>query len=928
MIKIKRTVSFLLALMMVLALIPRVTVRAAVGDGFFDDTPMTHPNTYINTGDQRKDIIGVALTQVGYTELNHSNNTKYGATLKINKLGWCGAFVSWCAIEAEVPNSVFPKTGVSAPYAFGLEEKYYPEYIPQPGDLFFAKDNSHVGLVYTVNVEEGYFMSLEGNVSYNSYEGVHTEKHWLSAEKYCSPNYQTDLKIIASGECGAYGGHMNWALSSKGELEIYGEGEMADYALGKAPWYEYRERITSVDIPEGVTTIGNGAFYECEALAKVTIPDSVTLIGENAFSYCVKLAELDLGKGLLTLGDLAFYGCAGLKNLVLPDSVTKIGNAAFYDCSALSDLKMGASLTTIGNSAFANCASLTEVTMPDSLKTIGNGAFFSCNGLTTVELPISVTNLGSDVFGVCTKLTAIQVAPGNQTFSSRDGVLFNEDQTVLLAYPGGKVGAYTIPDTVTAIGPQAFQACSGLTAITIPESVTDIGDNAFFWCDRLKDVTMPDSVTTIGASAFSYCLELTWVIFSASLERIGENAFSYCAKLSNVVFNGPAPTIVANAFTDVKMTADHYPDVGGSWTDAVKQNYGGTITWEEQACVHKYMGEESPPVIGAQGYITYTCIRCGDSYVGDYTDTVAMGACGTGVNWSLDIHGKLVISGSGAMANYEYTGGTSSNAPWAAYSGSISKVIVENGVTAIGSCAFLSFSALREVTIPESVTSIGASAFQWCPGLKEVHFEGSAPTIGANTFYSQALTAYYIADETWTDAVKQNYGGTVTWVAVEKCKDEFTDWMEIAIDGATYQIRICKKCGIVESNMPTDEAAKHKWLLKPYQEPDCTEPGCKAYIYCEDCDSTSKKEALDPLGHKYEDYLCSGCGDQLSIGDFDGDGSLTEADVIYLLWHTVDPENHPLVGGADFDRSGEVTEADVIYLLWHTVDPETYPLKN
>jgi len=179
---IKRIITALLCFVL-LALLP-FQVSAAGADA---NTPQTHPNTYTNTGDQRKDIVGVALTQQGYLEYPN-NNTKYGAALNINHLGWCGAFVSWCAIQAGVPDSVLYKTGVANPASYGLTAKYYPEYIPQTGDLFFAMDNSHVGLVYYLDGE--YFYSIEGNTyTSNSGGGVYVRKHKLSSVKYGAPNY-------------------------------------------------------------------------------------------------------------------------------------------------------------------------------------------------------------------------------------------------------------------------------------------------------------------------------------------------------------------------------------------------------------------------------------------------------------------------------------------------------------------------------------------------------------------------------------------------------------------------------------------------------------------------------------------------------------------------------------------------------------------
>ena len=181
---IKRIMAAVLCLVLLLLFPLQVSAQGANAD-----TPQTHPNTYTNTGNQRADIIGVAKTQVGYLE-GAGNNTKYGAALNINMLGWCGAFVSWCAIQAGVPNNVLVKTGVANPASYGLETKYYPEYIPKSGDLFFTMSNSHVGLVYYLDGE--YFYSIEGNTYSQGPEGVYIRRHKLSDMKYGSPNYGGD----------------------------------------------------------------------------------------------------------------------------------------------------------------------------------------------------------------------------------------------------------------------------------------------------------------------------------------------------------------------------------------------------------------------------------------------------------------------------------------------------------------------------------------------------------------------------------------------------------------------------------------------------------------------------------------------------------------------------------------------------------------
>ncbi len=149
-------------------------------------TPQTHPNTHKNTGDQRADVIAVALTQVGYME-GPNNDTKYGVWYGYNNIAWCGTFVAWCANQAGVPTSVLARTGVANPSAYGLVAE--PEgYVPKPGDLFFAKDHTHVGFVYYV--EGSHFYTLEGNTWENGPEGVYIRKRALSGVEFASPKYQ------------------------------------------------------------------------------------------------------------------------------------------------------------------------------------------------------------------------------------------------------------------------------------------------------------------------------------------------------------------------------------------------------------------------------------------------------------------------------------------------------------------------------------------------------------------------------------------------------------------------------------------------------------------------------------------------------------------------------------------------------------------
>lgn len=195
-----RILCFLLTLLMLFACIPELSLSASAAD-----YPTTHPNTYVNTGDQRKDIVAVAVTQVGYKEGSGNNNyTKYGAWWGRNPMSWCAIFVSWCAEQAGVPESVIKQNSFSNAAAFGFSSSFTAsQKKPQPGDLFFRNTDAHAGIVY--KVEGSTFYTVEGNTwtSADSRHGVMIRERELYSSQYTfvSPNYQGSGNAGTSTGC-------------------------------------------------------------------------------------------------------------------------------------------------------------------------------------------------------------------------------------------------------------------------------------------------------------------------------------------------------------------------------------------------------------------------------------------------------------------------------------------------------------------------------------------------------------------------------------------------------------------------------------------------------------------------------------------------------------------------------------------------------
>jgi hypothetical protein len=281
-------------------------------------------------------------------------------------------------------------------------------------------------------------------------------------------------------------------------------------------------KLASVGIPADVTDIGYGAFGYCSSLESVTIPAGAT-IESSAFQFCSKLlftvsgtgsySTLDEGKMLIKDGkELAAYPSAS-GAVELPGSITSIGRDAFYQCSSLTGITIPSSVTSIGMQAFSFCSGLTAVTVPATVTSIGTYAFYSCSNLTSITIPAGAT-IESSAFQFCSKLLFTVSGTGSYS-ASDDGKMLIKDGKELAAYPSANGAVTTLPNSITAIGNNAFYSNNSLTSVAIPSGVTSIGNYAFYNCSNLTSVTIPSSVDSIGESTFSRCSSLESVTFAA-----------------------------------------------------------------------------------------------------------------------------------------------------------------------------------------------------------------------------------------------------------------------------------------------------------------------------------------------------------------------------------------------------------------------------
>lgn len=278
-------------------------------------------------------------------------------------------------------------------------------------------------------------------------------------------------------------------------------------------------RLTSIAIPQGVTSVGDEAFLDVTTLASASLPASLTTMGASAFAHTSGLQTVTFAEpsSLTALPSRAFEG-SGITTIAVPDSVTAIGDYAFTVCPDLAAAILGRGTATIGTGAFMSSPSLTSVTFPanGSLTSIGGSAFYA-TGLVSLRIPDSVTSMGTWAFASTSALNDVTIGRG-----------LVEIPQLAFYQSGIRSISFDSPSAVTTINNQAFTSTGNLETITIPSSVSTIGPDAFWLASGLRSVTFawPSSVTSLGFKTFRDASNLTTVDFFGNAPTVAAGAFS------------------------------------------------------------------------------------------------------------------------------------------------------------------------------------------------------------------------------------------------------------------------------------------------------------------------------------------------------------------------------------------------------------------
>lgn len=682
---------------------------------------------------------------------------------------------------------------------------------------------------------------------------------------------------------GTCGDNLTWRIDDNNTLIISGTGDMYDFGEDSnlPPWHYYGGydgNIQYVEIGENVTGIGSYAFACCHLVDQLTIPAAVGRLGSrivntgvNSVVFQGDVPQLeedtfqdicayvyypadnaawtgvagqqqwagawqlrwfpigtggDFGEGLhwefdAASGKLTVSGTGGMPIFdSYPDPYNEDCIVApwqpYYEQITSVELMDG--VTSITPFSFADCVNMTELVIPDSVTAIYEFSI-ATGKLKELIIPASVTIL--DVHSGIAGLEEIVVAEDNLVYSSRDGILFNKDQTALLRCPVSRAGELVIPEGVITLGEWSFSGCDNLTAVTIPGSVRSIENSAFPYCGNLTSVTIGQGVTSIGQWAFQSCPKLASVSIPRSVVSIGDYAFEDCPSLSEITFGHRYTDILSigldafelyHQFVDTRIYVPnpekiHSAISGYNWSGAYRNvTYlstgetdanvcGENLVWEFDADTGILTIRSEDPALSSGAIYAYENSEAPWYPHEDAITRIEMKA-GTAIGGSGTFFGLSRVTaielprtlrnvtmedfdGLWRLETIAFPDGNDNGLSVAdgvsvlktegqkvtltATAVNITDYSIPEGVTCIGTDS-IGVEYLFRLTIPEDVSEIQDFALRNSGFITDLIFTGSAPVIGEYAFYNIGANAVYPAgDETWADVIGKNYGGTLSW---------------------------------------------------------------------------------------------------------------------------------------------------------------------
>lgn len=709
-----------------------------------------------------------------------------------------------------------------------------------------------------------HFLCTEANFS------GHTRKAEYDTEEFHAKYPMATLPYVQNVTAsGKVNGNISWVLDGDtGALTVVGSGAIPSYRYSHAPWYEYRESVQKIVVSEGITEVGERAFYWCTTCTEVVLPESLTAIREYAFNNLRALQSITLPSKLKTIEFCAFSECTALKSITLPDSVTTVESNAFSNCYELTSAVLSSGMTSIPSSMFGGDRKLKSIVIPDSITNIGNTAFIDC-GFVSVTIPASVTSLGTSVFSGCTSLTKFIVEEGNTAYKTVDGVLFTADGTHLICYPAAKYGNYTIPEgtkyidygafrsqkymstvyfpsTLIKIEGYAFSYCKNLYSITFPANIKSIGDDAFRSCTNLYYVTFENQNVDLAGYTFANCTSLTSVTLPTNISKIPNGMFDGCTKLKSITIPKSVTEIGSTAFCDCdSLTTVTIPgnvkSIGQQAFDFC--NKLETIIFEEGVTTLGWIAIRNAPKL------------------------------------------KKVVLPSSLTTIVQPSGTTS---------------------TMFENCPNLTVYVNCGTYAKSYADSRGLKTYVYHPYTKSTVIKPTCTASGYTLYHCVCETARYSDD--YVAATGHAMG----------------DWAQTKAPSCTEsgeEKRVCNTCGYSETR---ELSATGHTYTPTVTAPTCTAQGFTTYT-CS-CGESYVGDYVEATGiHTYENGVCTGCG--LIRGDMNGDKNVDTDDAIYLLRHVLMPSSYPAAQNADVNGDGLIDTDDAIYLLRHVLLPGSYPLK-